>query len=427
MGLFARILVLPPRRSRSWHRYVPARYFESMGARPSGGFGRTYITKEQKMAELFGGRRKCGSDDSWSLSPEDQPRAALGRDFAMLPPGDSPQRREMKAMIKDQIKSKIKNRLQKERQAFYDRQPKNEEERIELKIKRAYKIIGYKQLELRKYKMEEPPLSASIHDPEVLTAEQLHYLKKIGQKSKNYVPVGKRGVYGGTVENMHMHWKRHQTVRMDCHTFSMDEVKEISEELAKLSGGIVVDILPDKTIILYRGRNYEQPKKLIPPNTLTKRAALKKAVLEQSIAARLRYVDFLERNLKQLREQKEYEEKRKMQAIEYKDEAVRSVPVRKVKPYFKAVGDAYDFEDDSDPCSETESDEIDEDDEEGAILSGEEDQKYLYVEGEKQRKELKHIREFLLRHRMKKKRLESKLRKRREEYERFGWSNRAST
>lgn len=41
--------------------------------------------------------------------------------------------------------------------------------------------------------------------------------------------------------------------------------------LARLSGGIVVNIHNVKTIIMFRGRNYRQPKNLIPINTLTKR------------------------------------------------------------------------------------------------------------------------------------------------------------
>lgn len=80
----------------------------------------------------------------------------------------------------------------------------------------------------------------------------------MGLKSKNYVPVGRRGIYQGVILNMHLHWKKHQTLKV-VKTFSAEEVKEIAAELARLSGGIVLDIHEDNTIIMYRGKNYSQP------------------------------------------------------------------------------------------------------------------------------------------------------------------------
>ncbi|KAJ7539651.1 hypothetical protein O6H91_11G103800 [Diphasiastrum complanatum] len=141
------------------------------------------------------------------------------------------------------------------------------------------------------------------HDPEILTPEQLHYLRKIGRKNQNYVPVGKRGIYGGTIQNMHLNWKRHETVRVDCHMFPFEQVKDMAEDLAKLSGGIVIEIIKDKKIIvLYRGKNYERPEDIIPKNTLDKRKALKKALYEQSMYAVLRNITRLEEQLRVLRQ-----------------------------------------------------------------------------------------------------------------------------
>jgi hypothetical protein len=49
-------------------------------------------------------------------------------------------------------------------------------------------------------------------------------------------------------------------------------MKTIAKQLAILSGGIVIDIHQKTNIIMYRGRNYKQPKtEMIPKNTLTKR------------------------------------------------------------------------------------------------------------------------------------------------------------
>lgn len=116
--------------------------------------------------------------------------------------------------------------------------------------------------QLKKYEL--PPLPEPDPDPEILTPEQLHALKKLGYKNKNYVPVGRRGIYGGTIQNMHMHWKKHETVRIDCDNFPKEKIKDMGEQLERLSGGTVIDIHQGTTIIMWRGRNYKRPKVDIP-------------------------------------------------------------------------------------------------------------------------------------------------------------------
>ncbi|KHN10123.1 Putative CRM domain-containing protein, chloroplastic [Glycine soja] len=86
---------------------------------------------------------------------------------------------------------------------------------------------------------------------------------------------------------MHLHWKKHQTLKV-VKTFSAEEVKEIAAELARLSGGIVLDIHEDNTIIMYRGKNYSQPPTQImsPRVSLSRKKALDKSKyrLEQELA-----------------------------------------------------------------------------------------------------------------------------------------------
>ncbi|MCO5559554.1 hypothetical protein L7F22_013155 [Adiantum nelumboides] len=144
------------------------------------------------------------------------------------------------------------------------------EERLLWRLRKANRKKYILLQRLKKYELEEDP--EPVHDPELITAEQLQALKKIGYKNRNYVPVGRRGVYGGVVLNMHMHWKFHETVQVDCHIFKREDVRSVARQLAILSGGIVIDIHQATTIIMYRGRNYRQPKKqMTPPNTLTRR------------------------------------------------------------------------------------------------------------------------------------------------------------
>lgn len=124
-------------------------------------------------------------------------------------------------------------------------------------------------------KFPEQHIPPEDPDIEVLTAEQMHYLKKIGYKNKNYVPVGRRGIYGGTIQNIHMHWKKHETVQVEIAGFSKEEIKVMAGQLARLSGGVLIDIHQKNIVILYRGRNYKMPKELIPMKTLDKRKVSK--------------------------------------------------------------------------------------------------------------------------------------------------------
>ncbi|EYU44804.1 hypothetical protein MIMGU_mgv1a005771mg [Erythranthe guttata] len=156
-----------------------------------------------------------------------------------------------------------------------------DEERLIYDLRRAKKKVALLLQKLKKYEL--PELPPSRHDPELFTLEQLQAYKKIGFRNKNYVPVGVRGVFGGVVQNMHLHWKFHETVQVCCDNFPKEKIKEMATMLARLSGGIVVNIHNIKTIIMFRGRNYRQPKNLIPINTLTKRKALFKARFEQAL------------------------------------------------------------------------------------------------------------------------------------------------
>ncbi|PRQ54045.1 putative RNA-binding, CRM domain-containing protein [Rosa chinensis] len=171
-----------------------------------------------------------------------------------------------------------------------------ENERRIYNLKRAKRKVALLLQKLKKYEL--PDLPAPRHDPELFTLEQLQAFKKIGFRNKNYVPVGVRGVFGGVVQNMHMHWKFHETVQVCCDNFPKEKIKEMATMLARLSGGIVINIHNTKTIIMFRGRNYRQPKNLIPFNTLTKRKALFKARFEQALESQKLNIKKIEQELR---------------------------------------------------------------------------------------------------------------------------------
>ncbi|KAH0659886.1 hypothetical protein KY289_028634 [Solanum tuberosum] len=181
------------------------------------------------------------------------------------------------------------------------------EERILFKLRKARKKEERLVEALRKVEPKE--ISEATHDPEILTPEEHFYFLKMGEKCKNYVPVGRRGIYQGVILNMHLHWKKHQTLKVVVKTFSPEEVKEIAVELARLSGGIVLDIQDDDTIIMYRGKNYSQPPTEImsPRSTLSRKKALDKSKYRDSLRAVERYIPRLEQDLELLRLQAENE------------------------------------------------------------------------------------------------------------------------
>ncbi|XP_012460498.1 CRM-domain containing factor CFM9, mitochondrial [Gossypium raimondii] len=203
------------------------------------------------------------------------------------------------------MRSKVERRMQKEsgktareirRAKKIKKKLMTDEERLIYNLKRAKKKVALLLQKLKKYEL--PELLPSVHDPELLTPEQLQAFKKIGFRNKNYVPVGVRGVFGGVVQNMHLHWKFHETVQVCCDNFPKEKIKEMATMLARLSGGIVINIHNVKTIIMFRGRNYRQPKNLIPINTLTKRKALFKARFEQALEAQKLNIKKIEQELR---------------------------------------------------------------------------------------------------------------------------------
>ncbi|KAL5794411.1 hypothetical protein ACOSP7_003005 [Xanthoceras sorbifolium] len=199
---------------------------------------------------------------------------------------------------------------------------KKDFERMTPEEKLLYKLNKARKKEERYVealkKIEPKDSLESNHDPEILTPEEHFFFLKMGLKSKNYVPVGRRGIYQGVILNMHLHWKKHQTLKVVVKTFSPEEVKEIASELARLSGGIVLDIHEENTIIMYRGKNYTQPPTEImsPRITLPRKKALDKSKYRDGLRAVRRYIPRLEQELELLRAQAQRRVENRIDAIE---------------------------------------------------------------------------------------------------------------
>lgn len=135
---------------------------------------------------------------------------------------------------------------------------------VQARIKEALLIERLKRYEV-------PKVQGPEVKPDDLTGEERFYMKKMAQKKSNYAPIGKRGIFGGVILNMHMHWKKHETVKVICKPCKPGQVHEYAQEIARLSGGIPIQIVGDDTIVFYRGKNYVQPKVMSPVNTLSKK------------------------------------------------------------------------------------------------------------------------------------------------------------
>ncbi|KAK4493129.1 hypothetical protein RD792_018020 [Penstemon davidsonii] len=216
----------------------------------------------------------------------------------------------------DEVKVKKRKKLKGKRAVvrwlkFFRWKKKKDYERMAAEEKILYKLMKARRKEERLLealkKIEPKESSETMHDPEILTPEEHFYFLKMGEKSKNYVPIGRRGIYQGVILNMHLHWKKHQTLKVIVKTFTPEEVKEIASELARLSGGIVLDIQEDDTIIMYRGKNYSQPPTEImsPRTTLPRKKALDKSKYRDALRAVKKYIPRLEQDLELIQAQAE--------------------------------------------------------------------------------------------------------------------------
>lgn len=175
------------------------------------------------------------------------------------------------------------------------------------KLERKLSRAEYKSMKAEKAlaKVEEflKPVERTT-DPESITDEERFMFRKLGLRMKAYLLLGRRGVFDGTVENMHLHWKYRELVKVLVNAKTFSQVKNVALSLEAESGGVLVSV--DKVskgfaIIVYRGKDYKRPPTLRPKNLLTKRKALARSIELQRHEAISRHVSNLRRRAEQLR------------------------------------------------------------------------------------------------------------------------------
>ncbi|PHU24321.1 hypothetical protein BC332_09428 [Capsicum chinense] len=177
--------------------------------------------------------------------------------------------------------------------------------RVVKRLEHKYEISQAKKLKAEKLlaKIVESWIPAGPSDDlETITEEERVMLRKVGLRMKSYLPLGIRGVFDGVIENMHLHWKHRELVKLISKEKELAFVEETARLLEYESGGILVAIerVPKGyALIFYRGKNYRRPISLRPRNLLTKAKALKRRVALQRYEALSQHISELETTIEQ--------------------------------------------------------------------------------------------------------------------------------
>ncbi|EOY04144.1 maize chloroplast splicing factor CRS1, putative isoform 2 [Theobroma cacao] len=164
-----------------------------------------------------------------------------------------------------------------------ERELRNQERKLSIlniKIEKSAK-------ELAKLKSSRQPAEQDV-DLEIITEEERECLRKIGLKLNSFLVLGRRGVFNGVIEGVYQHWKHREVVKVITMQRVFARVIYTAKFLVAETGGILVSVEKLKeghALIIYRGKNYRRPLKLMTNNLLTKREALRQSIELQRIGS----------------------------------------------------------------------------------------------------------------------------------------------
>ncbi|XVF16488.1 hypothetical protein REPUB_Repub10bG0035500 [Reevesia pubescens] len=173
------------------------------------------------------------------------------------------------------------------------------------KLSMALEKKGKAEKLLAELELAEIPQQSEI-DKEGITQEERYMLRKVGLRMKPFLLLGRRGVFDGTVENMHLHWKYRELVKIISKETNVEAIHQVAQILEAESGGILVAVervSKGYAIIVYRGKNYERPTCLRPQTLLTKREAMKRSIEEHRRKSLKQHILKLTRNIDELKHQ----------------------------------------------------------------------------------------------------------------------------
>ncbi|KAM7266948.1 hypothetical protein ACFE04_009114 [Oxalis oulophora] len=193
-----------------------------------------------------------------------------------------------------------------EREKMVEESSRAKKARLVNRIEHKLSIAQAKKLRAEKLlsKIESSMLPAGPdYDQETITDEERVMFRRVGLRMKPYLPLGIRGVFDGVIENMHLHWKYRELVKLLTKQKTLAFVEDTARLLEYESGGILVAIerVPKGyVLIFYRGKNYQRPIQIRPRNLLTKAKALKRSLAMQRHEALSQHIDELERTIEQM-------------------------------------------------------------------------------------------------------------------------------
>lgn len=121
-------------------------------------------------------------------------------------------------------------------------------------------------------------------DKEGISEEERYMLRRVGLRMKPFLLLGRRGVFDGTIENMHLHWKYRELVKIIFNDRYFENAESTARTLEAESGGILVAVervSKGYAAVIYRGKNYQRPENLRPKTLLNKKKALKRSLEAQ--------------------------------------------------------------------------------------------------------------------------------------------------
>ncbi|KAL4346208.1 hypothetical protein S245_038814 [Arachis hypogaea] len=196
--------------------------------------------------------------------------------------GHEPTREEVQNMMRDSALRKLESFIRN----------------LEKKLALAKARVRKAERALAKVQADLDPADLPT-DIETLIDEERFLFWKIGLSMKPYLVLGRRDVFAGTIENMHLHWKYRELVKIIVKGRNLAQVKHIAISLEAESGGVLVSVEKDTKgyiIIVYRGKNYLRPQALRPKTLLSRRQALARSIeLQRREALKHHIFDLTER------------------------------------------------------------------------------------------------------------------------------------
>ncbi|RZC58086.1 hypothetical protein C5167_005389 [Papaver somniferum] len=169
-----------------------------------------------------------------------------------------------------------------------------EKERLEKELRMQKHKLEILQAKIDKSDAELAKLNSSwtyaeqVVDHEMITQEEKQCLRKMGLKMSKTLLLGRRGIFDGVIESIHQHWKHREVVKVITMQPEFSQVNVTAMWLERESRGLLVAIerlRKGHAIILYRGKNYKRPPKILSGNLLTKREALQRSLEMQRVGS----------------------------------------------------------------------------------------------------------------------------------------------